>query len=120
MTLGATSLIVLAFGRNKLLLPLSSHDLMYDLDKMGRCHYNPNPNTGMTMCNPLKIISLDSSPHEWNQHPASIATPFAASANTSAHHATVGNCDSVSSMSAATWEPAAAQVMRSLKTLALP
>ena len=65
---------------------------------------------GRLTSNPFKIISLDSNPHEWN-HPASatmsIATPFAASANTSAHHATVGNCDSVSSMSAATWEPAA-------------
>ena len=37
----------------------------------------------------------------------SMATPFAASANTSAHHATVGKHDSVSSMSAVTWEPAA-------------
>ena len=49
---------------------------------------------------------------EWYQvhiegnHPAS-ATPFAASANTYAHHATVGKRDSVSSMSAVTWEPAA-------------
>ena len=62
---------------------------------------------------PFRIISLDSSLHEWS-HPASattsIATPFAASANYSAHHATVGNCDSASSMSAATWEHAAVQV----------
>ena len=38
---------------------------------------------------PFKIISLDSSTHEWN-HPASatmsITTTFAASVNTSAHH----------------------------------
>ena len=58
-------------------------------------------------------MHIASSPHEGN-HPASattsIAIPFAASANTSAHHATVGNCDSVSNMSAATWEPAAVQV----------
>ena len=40
----------------------------------------------------------------------SIATPFAASANTSAHHATVGNYDFVSSMSATSWKPAAVQV----------
>ena len=37
LTLGATSLIVLAFGRNKLLLSLSSHNLMYHLDETGRC-----------------------------------------------------------------------------------
>ena len=68
---------------------------------------------GRLASDPFKIISLDSSLHEWN-HPVSastsIATPFAASSNTSAHHATVGNCDSVSSMSAAAWEPAAVQV----------
>ena len=68
---------------------------------------------GRLTSNPFKIISLDSSLNEGN-HPASantsIATPFAASANISAHHATVGNCDSVSSMSAVTWEPAAVQV----------
>ena len=68
---------------------------------------------GRLASNPFNIISLDSSLHEWN-HPASastsIATPFATSTNTSAHHATVGNYDSVSSMSAVTWEPAAVQV----------
>ena len=61
----------------------------------------------------FKIISLDSSLHEGN-YPASattsIATPFAASTNTSAHDAIVGNCDSVSSMNAAKWKPAAVQV----------
>ena len=65
---------------------------------------------GRLASNPFNIISLDASLHVWN-HPASastsIATPFAASANTSAHHTTVGNCDSVSKMSAATWKPAA-------------
>ena len=64
--------------------------------------------------NLFKIISLDPSTHEWN-HPAwasttCIATPFAVSNKISAYHATVGNCDSVSSMSATTWEPAAVQV----------
>ena len=34
---GATSPIVLASGRNKLLLPLSSHNLKYHLDETGRC-----------------------------------------------------------------------------------
>ena len=78
---------------------------------------------GRLTSDPFKIISLDSSPHEWN-HPVSattsIATPFAASANTSAHHATVGNCDSVSSMSAVIWELQQCKFMRNLKTLALP
>ena len=68
---------------------------------------------GRLTSDPFEIISLDSSLHEGN-HPASantsIATPFAASAITSVHHATVGNCDSESSMSAATGEPAAVQV----------
>ena len=35
---------------------------------------------------------------------------FAVSADTSDHHATVENCDSVSTMSTMTWEPAAVQV----------
>ena len=49
----------------------------------------------------------------------SIPTPFAASANTSAHHATVGNCDSVSGMSDATWEPAAVQVYEESKDFSI-
>ena len=73
---------------------------------------------GRLASNPFNIKSLDASLQVWN-HPASastsIATPFVASANTSAHHATVGNCDSVSSMSAATWEPAAVQVYEESK-----
>ena len=77
---------------------------------------------GTLTSNPFKIISLDSSPHEWN-HPVSattsIASPFAASANTSAHHATVGNCDSVSSMNAATWKPAAVQVYEESKEFSI-
>ena len=71
---------------------------------------------------PYKEQPISLNPHEGN-HPMSatmsIATPFAVSADTSDHHATVGNCDSVSSMSTATWEPAAVQVYDSL-TLALP
>ena len=70
---------------------------------------------GKLTSDPFKIISLDSSPHEGNHSASatmSIATPFAASANTSAHHATVGKCDSVSGMIAVTWEPAAVQVYK--------
>ena len=66
----------------------------------------------------FKIINLDSSPHE-GSHPASattsIAPLFAASTDISAHYATVGNCDSVSSMSAVTWELAAVQVYEESK-----
>ena len=58
---------------------------------------------------------MDSTLHEKNHpHPTSdtmsVATPFAVSTDTSDHHATVGNWDSVSSMSTTTWDPAAVQV----------
>ena len=49
----------------------------------------------------------------------SITTHFAESANTFAHHATVGNCDSVSSISATTWEPAAVQVYEESKDVSI-
>ena len=68
---------------------------------------------GRLTSDPFKIFSLDSSPHEGNHlmsDTMSIATPLTVSANTSDHHATVGNCDSVSSMSTTTLEPAAVQV----------
>ena len=70
-----------------------------------------------------KTISLDSSLHEGN-HPASATTssttPFAASTNISAHHATVGNCDSVSSlMKTATRKPAAVQVYEESKDFSI-
>ena len=72
---------------------------------------------GRLASNPFNIISLDASLNHPVSASTSIATPFAASANISAHHATVGNCDSVSSMSAATWEPAAVQVYEESKDL---
>ena len=77
---------------------------------------------GRLASDPFKIISLDSSLHEWNcpvSASTSIATPFAAPANTSAHDATVGNCDSMSSMNAVTWKPVAVQVYEESKDFSI-
>ena len=49
----------------------------------------------------------------------SIAAPFATSTNTSAHHARVGNPDSVSSMSDAIWEPAAVHIYKESKDFSM-
>ena len=77
---------------------------------------------GRLTSDPFKIISLDSSPHEGNHSVSatmSVTTPVAASTNTSAHHTMVGNCDSVTSMSAATWEPTAVQVYEESKDFSI-
>ena len=72
--------------------------------------YEEQPKSMMLVYQSLPLITQDgrltSDPHA----SLSIITHFAESADTSAHHATVGNHDPVSNMSAATWEPAAVQV----------
>ena len=77
---------------------------------------------GRLTSDPFNIISSDSSPHEGNHSVSatmSVATPVAASTDTSAHHTMVGNCDSVSSMSSATWEPATVQVYEESKDFSI-
>ena len=86
------------------------------------CESNIFAQDGRLTSDLFKIISLDSSPHEWN-HPVSattsIATPVATSMDTSAHHTMVGNCDPVSSMGAVTWEPTAVQVYEESKDFSI-